>query len=246
MRTCTALTLLALLLAAPLHAQEPPRTVIERAIAAHGGHEKLARRRADRVKLRGTLHVGTAALPFTNEQTVQLPGQYKSVVVIQEGTRERSVVHLLDGEQATVLIDGQPQTLGGGRLAQLRQTLQLEQAMRLVPLLADPAFTLQALGEKVYNDHTFVGIRVSGKGQRDLLLYFDKSSGLLVKSVNHLDGPGGKDVVQEAYYADYRDVDGCRRPGKVIAYRDGKKVMEAELVEARHLEQIDAVEFTRP
>lgn len=246
MRTSIALTVIAFLLGSLCHADESPRATVERAIAAHGGQEKLSRRRADRVKLRGTLHVGAAALPFTNEQTVQLPGQYKSVVVIQEGKRERTVVHLLDGEKATILVDGQPQPVSGGHLNQLRQTLQLEQAMRLVPLLTDPAFALHPLGEARYNEHTFVGVRVSGGGQRDLQLYFDKATGLLVKSVNRLDGPGGKDVVQEAYYGAYRDVDGCRRPGKVIAYRDGKKVMEADLVEARHVEQIDPTEFTRP
>lgn len=246
MRVALFPTVLTLLLAAPLPAQETPRTTLERAIVAHGGRDKLSRPRADRVQLRGTLHVGAAAVPFTNELTVQLPGQYKSIVTFREGTRERRIVHLLDADKVTILIDGQPQPVGGSHLAQLRQTLQLEQAMRLVPLLDDNAFVLQSLGEKQYNDRVFIGIRVTGRGQRDLLLYFDRASGLLVKSVNHLDGPGGKDLVQEAYYGDYREIDGHRRPGKVIVFRDGKKVMAVDLVEARHVERIDPAEFTRP
>ena len=77
-------------------------------------------------------------------------------------------------------------------------------------------------------------------------MFFDQRSGLLVKTEHALDGPAGKDVLQEAYYGDYRDVNGYRRPGKVIVFRDGKKVMEVELIEAQHCDRIDPVEFTRP
>ena len=227
-------------------AQPDPRAVLERAIAAHGGREKLAGVRADKVRLKGTLQVGDDALPFVNELTLQLPGQFKSVVAIQLGNRTRTIAHLLDGDNATILIDGQAQVVSPMHLAQLRQTLRLEQALRLVPLLGDPAFTLHPLPEVRYNNQVFAGVRVQGKGQRDVKLYFDRTSGLLVKTEHLLDGAGGKDVVQEAFYGSYRDVGGYRRPGKIVVYRDGKKVMEAELIDARRYDRIDPIEFTRP
>jgi hypothetical protein len=246
MRTVVlAVALVGLVPAAP--AQEAPRAVIEKAIAAHGGQERLAAVRADRVQLRGTIQVGQAALPFTSEVTLQLPGQLKSVVTITESARQHTLVHLLDGDKATILLDGQPQPVPGVLAAQLRQTRQLEQALRLVPLLSDPGFTLHPLPEVKYNDRVYAGVRVAGKGQRDLKLYFDRASGLLVKAEHLLDGPGGKDVVQEAFYGEYRDVGGYRRAGKVVVLRDGKKVMEAELLDARRLDApLDPVEFTRP
>lgn len=240
-----AIVLLALVSQAAF-AQGQPRAVVERAIAAHGGREKLAGVRADKVQLKGTLQVGGDALPFTNDLTVQLPGQFKSVVVVQAGRATRTIVHLLDGDKATILLDGQPQVVSGAHLAQLRQTLQLEQALRLVPLLTDPGFTLHPLPEVRYNGQVFAGVRVRGKGQRDLKLFFDRASGLLVKAEHLLDGPGGKDVVQEAFYGGYRDVGGYRRPGKIVVFRDGKKVMEAELIDARRYDRIDPIEFTRP
>ena len=240
-----AFVILALLPATSL-AQSDPRAILDQAIAAHGGRETLARVRADKVRLKGMLHVGSEAMPFTNDLAVQLPGQFKSIVAILTGGKTRTVVHLLDGDKATILIDGQPQQVSGSHLTQLRQTLQLEQALRLVPLLTDPSFTLHPLPEVRYNNQTFTGVRVQGKGQRDLKLYFDRTSGLLVKAEHLLDGPAGKDVVQEAFYADYRDLGGYRRPGKVVVLRDGKKVMEAELIDARRYDRIDPIEFTRP
>ena len=246
MRITTATFALLLMLAPAAWAQDPARTMIERAVVAHGGMEKLSAVRADKVKIKGTLYIGKTAGPFTDEITIQGPAQFKSVVRLGEGQREHTIVHLLDGEKAAILIDGQAQPVSGGNLAQMRQTLQLDQAMKLVPLLMDPAFQVAPLGEFQFNGRVVVGVRVVGRGQRDLRLYFDRETALLVKSEHLLDGAGGKDVRQEAYYADYREVGGYRRPGKVTAYRDGKKVTEAVLVEARHFSRIDPAEFTRP
>jgi hypothetical protein len=227
-------------------AQESPNAIIERAIAAHGGQQRLARVRADRVRLSGTLHVGASAVPFSNETTVQLPDHFKSVVRLTLGERTQVVVHLLDGERAAILVDGQAQPVSSSHLAQLRQTLQLDHALRLVPLLTDPAFSLSLLGDTEINERPAVGVRVLGHGQRDVRLFFDRQTGLLVKTEQLLDGAGGKDVRHEAYYSKYRDVGGYLRAGKVVAYRDGRKVMEAELLSAQPLEQIDPGEFSRP
>lgn len=238
--------LVVVLVPAASSAQDTPQALLERAITAHGGRANLSVTGAERVKLKGTLHVGKSALPFTNEMAIQLPGQYKSAVTITEDNRAHTVVHLLDGDKATILIDGQTQPVAGVHLAQLKQTLQLEQALRLVPLLTDPAYSLQLLPEVRYNTHVYAGVRVQGKGQRDLKLYFDGATGLLVKTEHLLDGPGGKDVVQEGFYGNHREAEGRIRAGTIVVLRDGKKVMEAELVEARRVERIDPIEFTRP
>jgi hypothetical protein len=231
MRTAVALVVVAGL-ASAVRAQESPRAVIERAIVAHGGYEKLARVRADRVRFRGLLHVGGSSVAFTNEVTMHLPAHYRSVVQITDKGRSRTIIHALEGEQASITLDGQPQQVSGAHLAQLRQTLDLESALRLVPLLSDPAYTIAFLGAFACQGKEVLGIRVQGKGQRDLKLYFDRQTGLLVKTEHFLDGPGGKDVRQEAFYSDYREAGGYLRPGRLAAYRDGKKVMEAELIDA--------------
>ena len=97
MRTL-ALVILAGLVPAAL-AQETARGVLERAVVAHGGHDKLARARADRVSFKGSLHVGPSRVLFTNEVTLRLPQYYCSVVQMQEGSRTRTIVHLLEGDK---------------------------------------------------------------------------------------------------------------------------------------------------
>lgn len=162
--TPTLLALAALIPSRPEPALTP-RQLVERAIVAHGGYEKLAKARSDRVWLRGTLHVGAKGVPFTSELAVQLPGQYKSVVLLQQGDRSHCVAHLLDADKVTVLVDGQSQEVKSLHLAQLRQTLQLEEAMRLVPLLSDPTFALHAGRDYSYNGGVVTSVVVRGKSR---------------------------------------------------------------------------------
>ncbi|MFO0841531.1 MAG: hypothetical protein U0797_03890 [Gemmataceae bacterium] len=230
----------------PAAAAESPRAVIERAVAAHGGMDRLAAARSERLKLTGTILAGTAPLPFTNEMALQLPGQYRSTVIITENGRSQTVVNLLDGDKVTLLINGKPQPASPVHLAQLKQTLQLEHVVRLAPLLSDRSYALHPLPEVRYNTHVYVGVRVERAGQRDVKLYFDRASGLLVKTEHQLEVAGGKDVLQEAFYAGHRDYSGRVRPGAVVVLRDGKKVMEAEVVEARTVDRIDDREFSQP
>jgi hypothetical protein len=245
MRSIAVFALILVLAPAAL-AQNTATEMIQRAIIAHGGKQRLSSVRAEKVKFKGTLHFGSASVPFTDESTIQAPEQFKSIVRITEGGRVRTIVHILDGPKATITVDDQPQIVSGSLIAQMRQTLQLDQAMKLVPLLIDPAFYIEHTGEYQYNGRVVVGVRVTGHGQRDLRLYFDRETALLVKSDFLLDGPGGKDVRQEAFYSDYRDVGGYLRHGRVIVFRDGKKVMESELVEAQHFDHIDPREFQGP
>ena len=232
-------------LAGPAPGQDTPRAVIERAIKAHGGRERLGRVRADKVKLKGTLTVGTKSVPFTAETTVQLPGQFKSVVQLTAGNDKHTVVHILNGDKGSIALDGQPQKLEPAALAEMRETLQLDRAVRLVPLLTDKSFTLSSLGESKGAERTVVGIKVTAKGRRELRMYFDKDSGFLVKTEHMLEDKG-REVRQEELYSDFRDVGGYKRPIKVSAYRDGKKVMDAEMLEVRSYDRIDPVEFTKP
>jgi hypothetical protein len=171
-------------------------------------------------------------VPFTSEVTVRLPGKFKSVVQMKEGDRTRVVIHEVDGDTLTITADGKPQQVQGSHANQLRQTLELESVMRLAPLLDEKAYALTALGEYQLNDRPVVGVQVKGSGQRDVKLYFDKLTALLVKAEQKIDGGDGKDVVQETFYRDHREFGGRRRPGRAAVYRDGRKVMEAELIDA--------------
>jgi hypothetical protein len=206
----------------------------------------LASVRADRVRLRGVLYIGPSKVSFNNEVTVELPQHYRSIVEVRVESRTQTIIHILTGDEVSITLDGQPQTISATHRTQLKQTLELESAMRLLPLLDDRNYTLTHMGEFEMQGRKLIGIRVQGKSQRDLKLYFDKEKALLVKAEHLLDGPGGKDIRQEVYYSDYREAGGYLRPGRLAAYRDSKKVMEAELIDAVHLDYVTPGTFKHP
>jgi len=228
----------------PLHlrAAESPQQLLARAIRAHGGEERLMADRAEQVQMRGMHYVGQAKVPFTNTITLHWPGRFKSVLSLGK----THVINLLDGERAALMVDGQAQKMPATQLSQMRQTLALNHIMRLVPLVRDKAVSLTPLGEYTIQGTAVVGLAVKRAGWPEVKLFFDKQTALLRASEQVLHTPGSTPVVQQARYSDHRDVGGYVRPGTITVYRDGKKVMQAVLVQARRLEKIDPAEFRLP
>jgi len=227
-------------------AQDASRAVIERAIQVHGGMQRLSQLRADRVKIKGSLFLNDKAVAFTGETLVQLPAQLKMTVQMNVENRTHTLVQVLNGEMAWVTLDGQPQKVEPAALAEMRQALALARAVRLVPLLTDKIYELTSLGENKVNDRVLLGVKVAVKGRKDLRLYFDKETGLLVKTAHNLDDSNGKEVEQEEFYSDFRNLGGFMRPVKLVGLRKGGKIMEAELVDVKYLDSIDSAEFDKP
>ena len=246
-KTCVAAWVL-VLVAGTVSAQEKPQEIIQRAIKAHGGDEKLARITCDKVKVNGFLVVGEDDVLFTAETFVQLPGVFKNTVTLTVNGRKVVIVQILNGEKTSVTQDGQPLKVTAAADADMRETMHLERAARLVPLLNDKAYELAALEESKVNNQPVNGVKVTMKGHKDLRLYFDKETNLLIKSEHpHDDGKGGGEVKQEEYYAEFKDFgDGFKRSSRVSTYRDGKKVMGAVLVEAKCLDKIPEAELAKP
>jgi hypothetical protein len=241
--------LLLLLPICPALAQETPRAIIERAIAAHGGAERLSRLRADKVSLQGKIVIPGKDGPvsFTADLTLQLPGRFKQVARVNEGAdKSHTIVQIVDGDKVLVALDSQPQQLPPSALTELRLTMDLQRAARLVPLLTDPTYQLTALSEEKVNNRQALGVKVSGKAHKDVRLYFDRDTGLLIKTEHTRDDGNGREVLQEEFYGDFKDFGGFRRWTRIAAFRDGKKVMEAGLLDVKYFDKIDDAEFTKP
>src|SRR5205085_5028079 len=108
-QTLSAIGLMVLIVAGPARAQDGPRAIIAKAVQAHGGSERLGQLRADRVKIKGTLLLGGKSVPFASETLVQLPDRLKSTISLTTGEKIHTVVQIINGEQAWVTEDGQPQ-----------------------------------------------------------------------------------------------------------------------------------------
>jgi hypothetical protein len=242
----TGTVCVALLLAGPAVAQETAQDVLDRAIKAHGGAAQLAKARADRVKIKGHLVLNDKEVPFTGEVLVQLPGRFRSTLTVNNAGRAITIVQVLNGDKAWVSVDGQNQKIEPSALAEMRAAFHVQQALRLLPLRQGRGQTVALLPDVKISDRPAAVLKVSAAGRPDLLLFFDRASGVLVKAEHTVGDGAGKDAKQEVIFGDYRDVGGYLRPLKMDAYRDGKKIMSAELTDVKYFDRFDDAEFDKP
>src|SRR5262249_55055262 len=111
----------------------------------------------------------------------------------------------------------------------------------------DIIFDLEPLPEILVEGKPAAGIRVRSKGHKDINLYFDKKTYLLVKLQRRIDEPmTGQEINEERIITEYQDVQGIKTIKKSVLYRGGQKYLDSDVVEAKYLEKIDDREFVKP
>src|SRR5262249_31010971 len=116
----------------------------------------------------------------------------------------------------------------------------------LVPL-KDKSYTLSTLGETKVGDRPALGVRVSSKGRRDVNLYFDKDTNLLVKSeMRGKDDQAKMAMNQETFVSNYKDVGGVKEAMKFRMKRDGQPYLDAEIEDIRRQEKAEDSLFAKP
>ncbi len=244
---CTAITV-GLLLPAAMASDDDARAVVEKAIKAQGGVDKVAKLRVMRIKAEGTIELvpGQPAVPFVIEDWWQMPDRYKTTSRFELGGKKVSQTQVIDGEVGWMQFDGMTQDMPKEAVAEMREQKYAEDLDRL-GFLKDKGIDLTALGESQVDGRAAVGVLVKSKGHRDVKLWFDKASGLLVKREHRvLDSGTGKEVTQEVVFSDYRETDGVRHYRALKAYRDGKKIIEAAVREIEVFDKLDKQVFVKP
>lgn len=228
-----------LALATAVQAQESPKDLLERAYKAQGGYDKMAKLKATLVKGKGIIYLPVAEVSFTSEGASQLPDKFKSTLHFEINGMKVTQVQLLVGDKATILVNGNAQEIDDNMKKEIKEQVYVEHVTSLIPL-RDSTFTLTALGESKVDGKPALGIKIASKGHRDVNLYFDKETALIVKaSYQAYDPLAMKEVSQEQSYSDYKDLAGIKYPTKSLVNQDGKKFMEIEVTEYKGLEKLD-------
>ncbi len=119
-------------------------------------------------------------------------------------------------------------------------------ASKLVPLRGK-GYELSIVGEAKVNDKPAIGIRIAKEGQRNVTFYFDKKTSLIAKMEHRtIDPMSEQEITEERIITEYQKIDGVPQPKKVLINRDGKKFLEAEVVEMKSYEKLDDSEFKLP
>jgi hypothetical protein len=229
-------------------AQDAARVIVEKAIQAQGGKAKVAKLRRMRIKAEGATDLvpDQPNVPFTIEDTWQMPNQYKTESSLQLMGKKFTQTQVIDGDKGWIQADGQVQEMPNDALAEMKEQKYAEDLDRL-RFLDDKGIELSLLDEIKVGKQPAVGVLVKSKNHRDVKLYFDKATGLLVKREQQvLDPSSGKEVKQEVVFSDYQEKDGLKHYKRIVAFRDGRKVIEAKVTEIQFFEKLDPKVFAKP
>jgi hypothetical protein len=228
--------------------QADARAVIDRAIKAIGGEDNLSRFKAVNLKGAGTFYGLGEGIPYTGEWAIQEPAQVRVAIEGKVNDQTFRLVRVINGDKGWVKLSGdETKPMSKDEVAEEREGLYAGWVASLRPL-KDKAFKLAPLGNVKVGEHDAVGVRVSHEGHRDVSLFFDKATHLVVKTetiVKDIQG-GGNEVTQESYPSDYKEFDGVKHATKGMIKRDGKRFVEVEWSEVHPAEKLDDGVFTMP
>jgi hypothetical protein len=229
----------------PATAQDDAQKLIDKAIKAHGGLEKLSKVTAVLLKTKGTLEL-MGGVGFTQEISIRHPDRFKEVMHLEVGGQAVTITTAYDGAKGWVSVNGESKEVEGKFLEELKEGAHLARVMRLV-FLKDRSVELSPLGELKVNDRPAVGVKVVCKGHRDVDVFFDRETGLVAKLVRRgVDLMSDQEITEERIIMEYQEVEGQKTPKKAVVTRDGKKLLEAEVVEVKYPAAIDDSEFVKP
>jgi outer membrane lipoprotein-sorting protein len=223
------------------------KAIVKKAIEAHGGEKNLAKYTAADTKFKGTMEIQGNKFDITGQTLLQKPDKVKNIMKLDIAGNLIDVVTVFDGKKLWVSTAGQTKEIDDEKIIKAaREELQSEGAGNLTEILKAP-YELNAIGEVKVKGKDAIGIRVSKKGQKDISIFFDKKTHLVIKTeMVTLDANTMQEVTQEKFILDYRDKNGHKIPQRVEIVKDGKTFMDIEITESTPLEKLDDSHFAKP
>lgn len=227
------------------------RALIDEAIRAHGGEEALAQGPVVTVKTEGIFHgyERTPVFFFTCETTTHGPDQVRAVLDGELDKQKFRVANVLDGKQGWILLAGEnkreTQACTPAQLFEMRESGYISWVTRLVPLRGGE-FTLALAGEEKLGDRPTVGVRVSSQGHRDVILFFDKETRLLIKTQTRATAGTGREGKVETLLRLHKTIQGVQRPTMWVDYHDGRPLISHWVLDYRSTEKPESGTFAKP
>ncbi len=222
------------------------RALIAKAIKAKGDTDP--KYKALTMKGAGKFYGLGDAIDFSAEWQFQGSTQMRVNMEIKVMDQNLAFAQIVNGNKGWTKFNAEVMDMSADEVAEEQNEMYAKWISSLTPL-KDKAFSLAPLGEVKVDDKAALGVRVSREGKRDINLFFDKASALLVKTehqVKDVKGGGNQEMGQETYLNDYKQFQDTKYATKVVIKREGKLYVEAVLSEVQLLESIDSSVFAKP
>lgn len=246
MRTFAICMVAVLLVSTSSRAAEEPAAIIDKAIKAVGGEEKLAKTKAEQWKSKGTVELFGMKMAYTADYYFQKPDQMRFDIAMDVNGMKVKITAASDGKTPWESANDMVQDMAAKKARYFHDMIYTMNLCQILPL-KDKDNTLKLVDEIKVDGKEAVGIKVSRKNERDVTLYFDKKTYHLVKSAGMIwDEFGDKDVMQENLISGWREKDGAWHFEKLIIMRDGKTFISEEFSDQKAMDKLDPKLFAKP
>jgi hypothetical protein len=222
------------------------KAVLDKAIKALGGEEKLGKAAAITWKAKGKITFGENENDISTNSTAQGLDRYRSEFEGEFNGNAVKGVTVLNGDKGWRKFGDNEMELDGDALANAKRTVYLQVVPTTLVPLKGKGFKVETAGEEKVGDAPASVLKVTAPDGKDFKLSFDKSSGLPVKLVAVVVGFNGEEFTQETTFAGYKDFDGIKRATKVESKRDGNRFIVSEVTEFKLLDKVDPETFAAP
>jgi uncharacterized protein (TIGR02246 family) len=220
------------------------KAILDKAIKALGGEEKLSKIKAAAWKTKGTITFGGRDNKASTQVTVQGLDHFRQEL---DGVFGGKGILVLAGNKGWRQFAGEALELDRQAVADLKRTAYLTVIPITILPLKSKEFKVEALAEEKAGGKLLAGLKVTESDGKEFSLYFDKESGLPVKHVAKVAGfMGAGEVTQEMTFCDYKKMGGIMKATKIEARRNGEKFFAQQLTEFHVLDKVDPKMFAAP
>ena len=216
---------------------------IKKAIDAHGGEAVLKKATAGELAMKGTTSALGADVNFTGTTVYEIPGKYNMTLTLELAGAKTSIVQIANDGKILMKVNNLEQKVDKEMSAQLVEAAAMQEIFTLVPLLDPKKYTLKKEADEKVGENDATVITVQSKSFKDLTIYLDKKTNLLVKTKRKTTLPGGKEVVETSYHSDFKKVDSVNSAHKLKIQHDGKDFMSVDVTSSKIMEKADAKHF---
>lgn len=235
------------LLVLPVRADNPPATeVLDKAIKALGGQEKLEKLHAFSVKAKGKVTLESGTNPISSETTLEGIDHFRSKFEGEFNGNKVEGVTVLSGDKGWRRFNDQTMEMDADAVKNEKRTVYLMVAPATIMPLKSKDFKVEPVADEAVKGKPAAALKVTGPDGKDFTLYFDKESGLPVRMVAKVIDWMGQEYVQDVTYSEFKDFGGIKRATKVSLKRDGDDFVEQEITEFKLLEKVPADTFAEP
>lgn len=231
---------------ATARADDQATAVLDRAITALGGAERLEKAAGFSWKNRAVVNVNGSELAFRGQATAQGLDHYRAEFEGDFNGNTFQGVSVVNGEKGWRKFGDMLMELTADDLANEKRTIYLALAAATMLPLKGEGFTARMADAQELDGKPADVLKVTGPDGKETTLFFDRDSGLLVKQVAKVIDFTGQEFLQETTYADYKDFGGVKKATRVTATRDGEPFLKEEITEFKTLDRVDPDTFAEP